>query len=113
MYIYAKYAIETVCNGFLKSESIFDSLEQYKDFFSDYDLRSATPITTIPLKATGKTYREKQQSVRDVILDISSAQQDVNGEGLSWGEESMMYSWLLNMAKRYGLTKEFINEGLI
>lgn len=113
MYIYAKYAIRTMFNGFVESESIFDSLEQYKDFFSDYDLRSATPITTIPLKATGKTYREKQQSVRDVILDISSAQQDVNGEGLSWGEESIMYSWSLDMAKRYGLVNEFKENGII
>lgn len=108
MNIYATYT-----DGNKISECIFTE-QVYKDLISGRNNIVENAIkTAIPLKATGKTYEEKQQSVRDVILDISSAQHDASGEGLSYYEESIIYDWCRDMAKRYGLIREFEANGII
>lgn len=92
------------------SEILFDSIADYNSFFWS---PQCMPLETIELKATGKTYQQKKQSVRDVILDITAVEYEINGIGLSYGEMQTLQGWCEDMAKRYGLTKEFQENAII
>lgn len=108
MEIYAVYKDENLTS--MTCEAVFDSIADYDSFFWS---PQRVPLKTIELKTTGKTYQDKRQSVRDVIMDICEAQFDVDGLTLSYGEESTLWSWCRYMAKRYGLIREFEANGII
>ena len=108
MAIYVVYKDEDLTS--MTCEAVFDSIADYNSFFWSPQHVS---LKTIELKATGKTYQDKRQSVRDVIMDMCEAQFNVDGLGLSYGEESILWSWCKCMAKRYGLIREFEANGII
>ena len=51
----------------------------------------------------GKTYREKQEAVRDKAINF----QRVDVGGLSYGELSLIENYFERYGKRYGLLREF------
>lgn len=108
MAVYVVYQDQDLTS--MTCEAVFDSQQDFKRY-AERD--RVTIKKAIPLKATGKTYQNKRQSIRDVIMDICEAQFDVDGLGLSYGEESTLWSWCKCMAKRYGLIKEFEANGII
>ena len=56
------------------------------------------------------TYRKLKAQARQEAIDL---QERMGNENLSWGEISYINGHLRTLAKRYGLTKEFRENGLI
>lgn len=68
-----------------------------------------TPRDIIPLKIGGRTYKERQGNLRDLAIDIQLA----NDGGISWGECVDMYSFFEEQGRRYGLLREFRENGVL
>ena len=83
---------------------LFDDYRQYLD-----EVGSATPIAIVDFKTKGKTYADKQDSVRQVAIEYQHAERG----GMFTSEYAKVGSWFRLMGKRYGLLEEFENEGVI
>lgn len=59
-------------------------------------------------RLTGKTYAEKQEEVRQKAIDF----QRIDEGGLSWGEVAEIESYFRTYGKRYGLLREFRENGI-
>lgn len=57
----------------------------------------------------GKTYAEKQEEVRQKAKDL----QAIDEGGLSYGEYALIAEYFETYGKRYGLLREFKNEGIL
>lgn len=66
-------------------------------------------ITQILFTVKGKTYNQKKAYLKDLAIDFQSA----DTMGLSWGEYAEITSFFEKNAKRYGLVKEFKENGII
>ena len=68
-------------------------------------------LDIINFTVSGKTYREKQNDLREKAIrfqsDISSA------EGLYMGEYAEIVNWFVKNARRYGLVQEFTENAII
>jgi hypothetical protein len=79
--------------------------EWHTDTFSP-----ATKIKNMILfKISGKTYAEKQENLRQLAIDFQLS----NATGLSWGEYAEIENFFEKNAKKYGLLKEFKENGII
>lgn len=56
------------------------------------------------------TYRKLKAQARQEAIDL---QRRMSEESLSWGGIAYIQDYLSTLAKRYGLTKEFRENGLI
>ena len=65
--------------------------------------------TVIPLRISGRTYSERKESLRNLVMEISLAD---NG-GLSYMEESTIEDFVRTNAYRYGLVEEFEENAII
>lgn len=67
-------------------------------------------VCLIPLKVSGKSYKERKEDLRDKAIEWS------NNAGLycdcSWGELAIIEEFFRKNAKRYGLLEEFKAEGI-
>ena len=66
-------------------------------------------ISIIPLKVSGKTYKERKEHARDLAVEYSSQ----NICGLSHLEYAQITGFFENIAGRYGLIKEFKENCII
>lgn len=66
-------------------------------------------VLIVDLKAHGKTYAEKKASVREQAVDIQCG----THEGLHWSDAALISAYFKKMGKRYGLTDEFLENGVI
>ena len=57
----------------------------------------------------GKTYAEKKQEVREKAIEF----QRIDEGGLSYGEYALIAEYFETYGKRYGLMREFKNEGIL
>lgn len=64
----------------------------------------------IPFKASGKTYKEKQESVREQAKEY---QYIFSFLDMSYSESAVFSSWFEKMGARYGLIKEFRENAII
>lgn len=60
-------------------------------------------------KLTGKTYAEKKEEVRQKAIDL----QAIDEGGLSYGEYAMIAEYFETYGKRYGLLREFKENGIV
>lgn len=74
--------------------------EWHKDTFSP----TCEDIEVLDFKISGKDYREKQESLRNLAIDWQ-----LNFSSLSWsyGELAEIEGYFYENGKRYGLLKEF------
>ena len=61
-----------------------------------------------PLIVRGKTWKEKKAFLHQLALDISYAECG----GLSWGEEAILGDFFERYGKRFGLLREFRENGI-
>ena len=83
----------------------FDSYEEYfNETFSPWvEILFATDF-----KVKGKTYADRKEFVRNMAINYSN-----NGAcGLSWGEVAIVRNNFYELGKRYGLLKEFKENGI-
>lgn len=62
----------------------------------------------LPLRVSGRTYQERKDSLRDLAIEYQYAD---NG-GLSWGDYSLICDFFRTNGKRYGLLREFSENGI-
>ena len=92
---------DAICNLYDDNEiSIFHS----KTFspYIEYQL--------LPLKISGKTYAERKNAARDLAIEYQTI---TDCGGLSYLELSTIQSYFENIARRYGLIKEYRENGII
>ena len=84
-------------------------------FFSFSDLFTATfspdllTVSVIPFKVSGKNYTERKNNLAELAKEFSGSCEG----GFSWQEYTTVISWFETMGKRYGLLKEFRENGII
>jgi hypothetical protein len=57
-----------------------------------------------------KTYQQRKESARSEAIEYQHATQDSN---ISWNEYIYITSYFYRLGKRYGLIKEFRENGII
>lgn len=90
--------------------AIYDSkYGGYKAWFND---TFTAPYTWVfPLKVTGKTYAERKASLVEFAMDWQRTFTDF-GIDWSYGEFVTVYDFLERNARRYGLIREFRENGI-
>ena len=92
-------------NGKIESNLYYDWNEWHKDTFSP-----VTEIKTMLLfKVSGKNYTEKKENLRDLAKEYSN---NVGKTCLSYGELAEIGGFFEKNGKRYGLLKEFKENGI-
>lgn len=79
--------------------------EWFKDTFSP-----ECKYETLDFKISGKTYQERKASLEDLAKDW---QLHFSNFSWSWGEIAEITNYFYDMAKRFGLVKEFKENGII
>lgn len=78
-------------------------------YFSDTWNPTSEIITKILFKISGKTYKEKQENLRNLAIEYQTS----DTSGLSWGELAEIGYFFEINGKRYGLLKEFKENCII
>jgi len=65
------------------------------------------------LRTRGKTYAEKKANAAELARELQSVESDLNGGGLSWGEYSTITIFFEEVGRRFGLLREFRENGII
>lgn len=81
----------------------------WRDWHADTFAPTTEILTTILFKISGKTYKEKQESLRQLAIDFQLS----NANFLSYGELAEIHFFFKHNARRYGLLKEFKENGII
>lgn len=81
----------------------------YEEWSKDTFSPTCEDITTLDFKITGNNYAEKKEYLRGLAIDYQ-----LYFAGLSWsyGEISEICDWFYKHGKRYGLLKEFKENGI-
>ncbi|MBO7070529.1 MAG: hypothetical protein J6W09_04470 [Bacteroidales bacterium] len=82
---------------------LFDSMV---GFMTETD---ANPIDIIDFKVSGRTYEEKKDSARQLAIDFQHAECG----GMFMSEYAEVTDFFRKIGKRFGLSSEFENEGVI
>lgn len=83
--------------------------DNYLEYLESVDVGDSLPIAIIDFKTKGNTYAEKKDSVRRVAIEYQHAECG----GMFMSEYAKVGAWFRLMGKRYGLSEEFENEGVI
>ncbi len=78
-------------------------------YFKDTFCPDTEIVSVISFHAYGKTYAERKESVRNAAIDYQSAQNDYC---FSYSELFEIGEWFERMGKRYGLLREFRENGI-
>lgn len=84
----------------------FDFWDQVNSFFF---LPCLNPVFVTDFKVTGKTYAERKENARNIAIDV----QAFSWLGLYWSECADIGDALETMGKKYGLIREFRENGVI
>ena len=82
----------------------FKCREGYEEWHKDTFSPTCEDIDILDFKISGKTYREKQDSLRNLAIDW---QLNFAGLGWSYGEFAEFGDYFQKNGKRYGLLREF------
>ena len=83
---------------------------RWDDYHEDTFCPDYTTLWLTDFKIHGKTYAEQKACAKDIGISYSNA---MGTWYPSWSELAEVTSILENIAKRYGLIKEFKENGLI
>ena len=91
--------------AFYCENAICESVEEVEAHEADYNCKLTEAY---PLIVRGKTWKEKKAFLHQLALDISYAECG----GLSWGEEAILGDFFERYGKRFGLLREFRENGI-
>lgn len=72
-------------------------------------LTDTNPIDIVDFKVSGRTYKERKESARQLAIDY----QHMECGGMYMSEYAEVGDYFRKIGKRYGLSEEFENEGVI
>jgi hypothetical protein len=84
----------------------FDCSDCFNRFFFSPCL---DPVFVTDFKVSGKTYAERKENARNLAIDVQS----FSWPGLYWSECAEIENELETIGKRYGLIREFRENGVI
>ena len=83
----------------------------YNALIEEYGIKAENILLYIPFTVSGRTYQERKADLHDKAVEWS------NNQGLypawSWGEIADINGFFEEQGRRYGLTKEFKENGII
>lgn len=86
---------------------VIDGVSNVFTSWSEYHAATFSPDCTVeavhPLTITGKTYNERRENLRNLAIDIQSAEQG----GISYYELAILQNFFERNARKYGLLTEF------
>ena len=82
---------------------LFDSMVGFMNY------TDAMPIDIIDFEVSGRTYEEKKDSARQLAIDFQHAECG----GMFMSEYAEVTDFFRKIGKRFGLSSEFENEGVI
>lgn len=88
---------------------VFNSIREYYNYYKDTFSPLCKNIEVLDFKISGKTYRERQASLEDLAIEYSNHFAQYSW---SYGELAEIGSFFEKAAKRYGLLKEFKENGI-
>lgn len=100
---------------YLKTKDTNNGITQDNLYYCWGDVHRATfspdieALAVLEFKTHGKTYAERRENLRALAVDFSLSCEG----GFSWGEEIQVVSWFEKNGKKYGLTREFRENGII
>ena len=86
--------------------TLYESPEKY---FSDTFSPCTVFLSVLEFKISGSTYQERKNAARDLAIDF----QHVQRPGLSWGEFAKIGDFFEEVGRRYGLIREYHENGII
>lgn len=97
-----------IMSSYNNTTNMYYSLESYNAATFNPEVKEKVAVVFFTLRGT-KTYEEKKERVRDIVQDS----QFIDIGGLSWAEYADLSYWIETYGKRYGLLREFKNEGIL
>lgn len=91
-----------------KANLYFTHSEYFKDTFSP----EAETLALVGFGVHGRTYGDRREWLRGVVIDWQLADAEHSGAGLTFGEYAFITDWFAKMGKRYGLLREFRENGI-
>lgn len=79
-------------------------------FLNNLNKKTGFIIELINIYNVKKTYKEEKEKARQEAIDL---QIELSDRCLSYGGLSIIYNFLQNIGRRYGLIKEFKENGLL
>lgn len=80
------------------------------DLVKDYGITEENILYYVPFTVTGKTYEERQQDLRNKAIKYQSSWYDYCG--FSYGELADIQEFFEVNGRRYGLLREFHENGI-
>ena len=90
----------------------FENSAGYQAFIRDTWNPDTRIIDRFPLHISGSTYEERKEHARELAQRFQSADSDASGGGFSYGEYATMCEFFENAARRFGLIREFRENGI-
>lgn len=99
------YAAYKTAEGVTASR-IFDTWPEYHaaTFSPETEVK-----TLIPFEVRGATYQERKSNVEETAQRFQTEE----APGLTWGELAAICDWFSEQGKKYGLLREFYDNGVI
>lgn len=89
----------------IQHEQVYHNFDMWhRDTFSP----DTNIITLIDFKLHGKTYSERKECLRNIAIDFQTEEEG----GISYGELADVQHYFRRNGKRYGLLKEFMENGI-
>ena len=88
---------------------IYCGVNRWSDFYRDTFSPSTVFDFVVLGSISGKTYAERKENARQKAVDVSL----FDCGGLSWWECSELESYFEKLAHRFGLVREFKENGII
>jgi hypothetical protein len=76
-------------------------------------LHGTKSLFYLPFQIDGKTYQERKESLRNLAIDFQHADDGDTDVTLSYGEIGDIADFFERMGKKYGLLREFEENGII
>ena len=89
------------------NNELFYSWQDFHEYTFSPEDRENTESLVFTL--TGTTYQEKKEALRELAIDA----QRMDCGGLGWSEEADIYSFMETYGRRYGLLREFQENGIL
>ena len=99
------YAVYEDGNGEKHGELYDCTPNGYEEYFRDTHSPDCKIFGLVEIKASGRTYKERQDSVRNAAIDCYELIAEAGD--ISMGEMLSIYERFATLGKRYGLLAEF------
>lgn len=89
-------------------QTVGNLYHDFQDYISDTFSPTVETMVIIPFTVHGSNYAERRENVRETAIDFQAA----DCGGLFMSDYARIGEWFTTQGKRYGLIKEFQENGI-